>query len=134
MPEQDATCAASSARDSLAPPLPQRWHLSSWLQAVASTGAPSPCGVRFKDHSYSRGNAVAQYQKLMAAGPESISSPMKPRRRHAMNSDKVAKHKLSFANHSRRKPYTVRVRQRAISTVKLTRPPPSRTSRNIEWA
>jgi len=89
-------------------------------------------GVRFKDCRYSQGKTLAEYQKPIATGPASISSPMKPNSRHAMNKDAVANERRSLVLQSRRTVYMESVVQRAISSAKLGTPPPDRTSTNME--
>ena len=70
----------------------------------------------------------------MASGPESIVSPANPNRRHAINSDALAKDKRPPLRKRRRAAYVESVTQRAKNNAKLTNPPPDSTSKNMEWA
>jgi len=85
-----------------------------------------------KDHSHSRGSAAAEYQKLMAAGPESISSDIKPKKKDAINSNKVEKEDRSLIEYRTRAECTKRTTQRATSNTRLKTPPPIKVSMNIE--
>ena len=73
-------------------------HRSFKATDFIANGLPDSSGrvARFEDRWYSQGSTAAEYQKQMATGPESISSPMDPKMTLAKNSVATAKEKRSL--------------------------------------